>query len=69
MSDAEIVAVAAAIFVAQNRATADVTFLFFGAKVPLSLVISIVLGALLGWIAGLIRRRRKRRDERTRLEK
>lgn len=68
---AGIVAVAAVVFVAQNRETADVTFLFFSATVPLSIVIivAMVFGALLAWFGGLIRRRRKRRDERSRLEK
>jgi len=65
---AGIVAIA---FVAQNSNTTDVSFLFFNATVPLSVVIiiSMILGALLAWTAGVIRRRRKRRDELSRLER
>jgi len=56
--------------VAIASGTTDVTFLFVGATVPLSIVIivSMILGGLLTWIAGLMRRRRKRRDELSRLE-
>ncbi len=59
-----IVAVAAVIFILQNRETVKMEFLFFSGSVPLSLVIIIAmaLGAVLGWFNGHIRRRRKRRD-------
>ena len=60
-----IVGVAAIIFILQNSETQDVTFLFFTANVPLSVVIivSMVLGAVLGWFVGYMRRRKRRRQD------
>jgi uncharacterized integral membrane protein len=59
-----IVAIAALIFILQNSEQQEVTFLFFSATVPLSVVIivSMVLGAILGWFLAYMRRRRKRRE-------
>ena len=57
-----IVAIAAVVFVLQNKDSTHVEFLFVSGDVPLFVVIifSMVLGALLGWFFGFRRRRRKR---------
>lgn len=64
---AGIIIIAVAIFIAQNAEDVPIKFLFFEGSVPLWLIIvvTLVLGAILGQVFLYLRRRRKRKEEKS----